>query len=355
MVNKDAFQKYLDAGISFTTITRARAEELVQELVKSGEFQSSDARAKVDELIERSRKGSEAFAAQVRQEVAHQLDAMGVTNLEDLSKQVAAFLSRTAEAGRAATADARSAAQKATKAAAKKAPGKKSAAKKSAAKKAPAKKAPAKKAPAKTTRRRRPGQEDRGEEGSGQEDCRQEGSGSRFRVGGLTRSARRRLDRALVERGLVETRAQAVALIERGAVLVSGSMADKAARLVAADEPIELSGPPPRFVGRGGEKLDAALDRFAIDAGGLRALDAGASTGGFTDCLLQAGASSVVAVDVGHGQLHQRLRSDPRVTNLERLDVRHLTTEAVGGLPGGPGDRRPVVHLGDPGRAGPGR
>ena len=136
-----------------------------------------------------------------------------------------------------------------------------------------------------------------------------------------------------MERGLVETRAQAVALIERGAVLVSGSMADKAARLVAADEPIELSGPPPRFVGRGGEKLDAALDRFAIDPGGLRALDAGASTGGFTDCLLQAGASSVVAVDVGHGQLHQRLRNDSRVTNLERLDVRHLTREVIGGSP----------------------
>jgi 23S rRNA (cytidine1920-2'-O)/16S rRNA (cytidine1409-2'-O)-methyltransferase len=136
-----------------------------------------------------------------------------------------------------------------------------------------------------------------------------------------------------VERGLVETRAQAVALIERGAVLVSGSIADKAARLVAVDEPIELSGPPPRFVGRGGEKLDAALDRFAIDPTALRALDAGASTGGFTDCLLQAGASSVVAVDVGHGQLHQRLRSDLRVTNLERQDIRHLTAEAIGGAP----------------------
>jgi len=114
---------------------------------------------------------------------------------------------------------------------------------------------------------------------------------------------------------------------------VAGTVADKAARLVAAAEPIELSGGPPRFVGRGGEKLDAALTRFAIDVRGARALDAGASTGGFTDCLLQAGASEVVAVDVGHGQLHERLRADGRVVNRERSDVRHLTLDSVGGVP----------------------
>jgi 23S rRNA (cytidine1920-2'-O)/16S rRNA (cytidine1409-2'-O)-methyltransferase len=102
---------------------------------------------------------------------------------------------------------------------------------------------------------------------------------------------------------------------------------------VAAAEPIELLGSRPRFVGRGGEKLDAALRRFGIDASGCRALDVGASTGGFTDCLLQAGASAVFAVDVGHGQLHQRLREDDRVTNLERLDVRDVTLATVGGVP----------------------
>jgi len=116
-------------------------------------------------------------------------------------------------------------------------------------------------------------------------------------------------------------------------VLVSGSVADKPARLVAAAEPIELRGPAPRFVSRGGEKLQAALDRFGVDVVGLRALDAGASTGGFTDCLLQAGATSVVAVDVGHGQLHHRLRGDPRVTGLERLDIREVTLATVGGEP----------------------
>ncbi len=114
---------------------------------------------------------------------------------------------------------------------------------------------------------------------------------------------------------------------------MGGSVADKPARLVAAGEPIELAGSPPPFVGRGGEKLHAALARFELEVDGLRALDAGASTGGFTDCLLQAGASSVIAVDVGRGQLHERLRADPRVVNCERLDVRDVTLATIGGSP----------------------
>jgi 23S rRNA (cytidine1920-2'-O)/16S rRNA (cytidine1409-2'-O)-methyltransferase len=97
--------------------------------------------------------------------------------------------------------------------------------------------------------------------------------------------------------------------------------------MVDAGEPVELVGPGPRFVSRGGEKLDAALDRFAIDVSGQVALDAGASTGGFTDCLLQRGAARVTAVDVGRGQLHERLRGDPRVTVLERTDIRAFRTE----------------------------
>lgn len=108
-------------------------------------------------------------------------------------------------------------------------------------------------------------------------------------------------------------------------MVVGGAPATKASRLVAPDEPVTVLGPPPRFVGRGGEKLAAALDRFAIDVAGALALDAGASTGGFTDCLLQAGAAQVIAVDVGRGQLHQRLRTDPRVDVRERTNVRHLT------------------------------
>ena len=124
-----------------------------------------------------------------------------------------------------------------------------------------------------------------------------------------------------------------MARIEQGQVLVSGTVADKPSRMVSPAEPIELLGPPPRFVSRGGEKLDAALQRFAIEVTGRRALDAGASTGGFTDCLLQAGAASVVAVDVGRGQLHPRLRSDPRVDCRERLDIRDVTLDTLGGSP----------------------
>ncbi len=151
MVNKDAFQRYLDAGIAFTTMTRARAEELVQELVQSGEFQSGDARAKVDELIERTRKSREALVSQVRREVVTQLDSMGITSVEELAKQVALLLSKTADAGKAATATAKKSAGKKTakKAPAKKAAAKKAAAKKSAGKKAAAKKAVSKKAVAK--------------------------------------------------------------------------------------------------------------------------------------------------------------------------------------------------------------
>ena len=140
MVDRDAFQRYIDAGVAFTNITRSKAEELVQELVRSGEFQSDDARAKVEELIERSRKGREALVIQVRREVSRQLEGMGITNVEDLAKQVSSLLTRTAEAGRAASAGMK-------KTPAKKASGKKAAAKKSPAKKASGKKAAAKKSP----------------------------------------------------------------------------------------------------------------------------------------------------------------------------------------------------------------
>jgi 23S rRNA (cytidine1920-2'-O)/16S rRNA (cytidine1409-2'-O)-methyltransferase len=134
-----------------------------------------------------------------------------------------------------------------------------------------------------------------------------------------------------VRRGLVPSREQAVAAVEAGRATVNGAVADKPARLVAAGDAIELRGDPPRFVSRGGQKLDAALDAFALDVTGLRCLDAGASTGGFTDCLLQRGAREVVAVDVGYGQLHERLRADPRVDVRERLNVRAIDAAAIGG------------------------
>jgi 23S rRNA (cytidine1920-2'-O)/16S rRNA (cytidine1409-2'-O)-methyltransferase len=120
-------------------------------------------------------------------------------------------------------------------------------------------------------------------------------------------------------------------LIDANRVTVNGAIAAKAAHLVAADDQLVVAGPPSRFVGRGGYKLDHALDVFGIDVTGRRALDAGASTGGFTDCLLQRGAGHVVALDVGHGQLHERLRADERVSNLERTNVRHIDADVIGG------------------------
>ena len=141
---------------------------------------------------------------------------------------------------------------------------------------------------------------------------------------------RRRLDLELVRRGLTDSRARAQEAIEAGLVLVSGTRADRAGRLVSPDEPVHLEAPAARYVSRGGEKLAAALDRFALDVSGCRALDAGASTGGFTDCLLQHGAAAVLAVDVGTGQLAWSLRNDPRVTVRERCNARYLTPGDVG-------------------------
>ncbi len=114
-------------------------------------------------------------------------------------------------------------------------------------------------------------------------------------------------------------------------MLVGGAPADKAARLVAAGEPIRVLGPPARYVGRGGDKLAGALDQFALDVRGARCVDAGASTGGFTDALLQAGAASVVAIDVGRNQLHERLRADPRVDSREQTDIRAVGSDDIGG------------------------
>jgi 23S rRNA (cytidine1920-2'-O)/16S rRNA (cytidine1409-2'-O)-methyltransferase len=144
---------------------------------------------------------------------------------------------------------------------------------------------------------------------------------------------RRRLDVELVRRGLVSSRSRAAAALDEGRVTVSGAPTRSAARQVDEREPIVVTGAPPRFVSRGGDKLDAALDRFAVDARGCRVLDAGASTGGFTDCLLQRGAAGVVAVDVGRGQLDWSLRQDARVQLLERTNLRELTPDRLDGGP----------------------
>jgi 23S rRNA (cytidine1920-2'-O)/16S rRNA (cytidine1409-2'-O)-methyltransferase len=135
-----------------------------------------------------------------------------------------------------------------------------------------------------------------------------------------------RLDAAVAERSGM-TRSQARSLIMEGRVSVDGVVATKAGQSVASDTRIDVA-KPRRFVSRGGEKLDFALDAFAIDVRGLETLDVGASTGGFTDCLLQRGAARVTAVDVGYGQLDWRLRNDPRVQVLERVNFRRLADDA---------------------------
>jgi 23S rRNA (cytidine1920-2'-O)/16S rRNA (cytidine1409-2'-O)-methyltransferase len=142
---------------------------------------------------------------------------------------------------------------------------------------------------------------------------------------------RRRLDAELVRRGLAPSRAAATDAVTAGLVLVGGAPAATPARRVAPDEPIVVQGPARRYVSRGGDKLAAALGRFPVTVAGRRALDAGASTGGFTDCLLQHGAAHVVAVDVGRGQLAWNLRTDARVTVLDRTNVRELEPDVIGG------------------------
>jgi 23S rRNA (cytidine1920-2'-O)/16S rRNA (cytidine1409-2'-O)-methyltransferase len=135
---------------------------------------------------------------------------------------------------------------------------------------------------------------------------------------------RRRLDAELVRRGLAGSRAEAEEAVRAGQVIVRGSPATKTTTLVGADEALSVRGPARPFVSRGGPKLAAALEAFAVDPSGRDCLDAGASTGGFTDCLLQRGARHIVAVDVGYGQLAWELRTDPRVTVLDRTNIREL-------------------------------
>ena len=144
--------------------------------------------------------------------------------------------------------------------------------------------------------------------------------------------ARRRLDLELVRRGLAPSRERAQADIAAGRVTVGGAPATKASRMVDASEAVLVHGPPPKFVSRAGAKLEGAIEQFSLQPiiEGARVLDAGASTGGFTDCVLQYGAAEVVAVDVGHNQLHEKLGADPRVKSLERTNLRTVDPSILG-------------------------
>lgn len=141
------------------------------------------------------------------------------------------------------------------------------------------------------------------------------------------KARKERLDVLVVERGLAESRAKAQALILAGQVVVDDQRVDKPGALVSTGAELRLKGEVLPYVSRGGLKLKGAIDRFALDVRGRVAADIGASTGGFTDCLLQEGALRVHAIDVGYGQLHEKLRKDPRVRSRERVNARYLSAE----------------------------
>jgi 23S rRNA (cytidine1920-2'-O)/16S rRNA (cytidine1409-2'-O)-methyltransferase len=144
---------------------------------------------------------------------------------------------------------------------------------------------------------------------------------------------KKRLDQILLERGLVESKSRAQALILSGSVEVDGRVVDKAGRRFPKDVKIRIRSEGLTYVSRGGLKLEAAIEHFGIDVSEKVALDVGASTGGFSDCLLKMGARRVYAVDVGYGQLHWRLRNDPRVVVMERVNARYLRPDMFEELP----------------------
>ena len=140
-----------------------------------------------------------------------------------------------------------------------------------------------------------------------------------------------RLDQLLVSRGLAPSRSRARDAIQRGTVRVNGALVTKPSQVVDLSAAVEVEDPAGRFVSRGALKLVAALDHFGLSPEGLDCLDVGASTGGFTQVLLERGAAHVTAIDVGHGQLHPALAADPRVTGMEGVNARHLTRDELGG------------------------
>lgn len=149
----------------------------------------------------------------------------------------------------------------------------------------------------------------------------------------MTKETKERLDKLVLDRGLAPSRERAKALIMAGQVVVDDHLADKAGLMVPLTAEIRLKGEPLPYVSRGGLKLAHGLDVFRMDVQGLCAMDVGASTGGFTDCLLQRGAKRVIAVDVGYGQLAWKLREDPRVLNLEKTNIRYLEPDTLPEIP----------------------
>ena len=306
MAQAPDLKRVLETGMHFTELRRSQARQLASDLVAQGQLARDQIGAAVDELVDMSRRRSEELRAVVSAEVQRQLSVIGLVtkrDLEELERRLSTRLSARKTAGTSA--------------------GSKPAAKKAAAKKAPAKKA-AKKSPVKKTAATRTVRKSVTRRVASKTTGKRPARASPLRV-------RRRLDVELVRRGLAPNAARAADAITAGRVIVSGTPATTAARQVDAAEPIIVQPEPAAdtFVSRGGTKLAGALDAFGVDVAGRRAVDVGASTGGFTDCLLQRGAAHVVAIDVGHGQLAWTLRNDPRVTVMERTNVRELEAGAI--------------------------
>ena len=311
MTGSPVLKRLLDAGMQFTEMSQKNAEKLVSDFVKAGQLRRKDAEKTVQRLVERGRATTEHVVCLIQAEVAKQLGKFA-ERLDDIEARVEDVASNVGLGSKASAAKA--AAQQATgpsgvaRVVTRKAPAKKAAVKK-AAKKAPAKKAPAKKKTAakKASVKKAPAKKS----------ARVEAPASGCRHGSPRAGAQH------VQKPRVRSRPTASWSTDRSPTSRHGS--------VDPGDAVVLHGPPARFVSRGGDKLDAALDAFGIDVVGCRVLDAGASTGGFTDCLLQRGAGHVVALDVGHGQLHPKIRGDQRVCVLERFHVRDLTVDAIGG------------------------
>ena len=339
----DLVKRLIDAGLSFTQMTQAKAEDIVKEMQEAGQLRMEEAQTTIQELIEAGRKNTEELARTVQREVSRQLQSFGIdlgdleARIDDLARRVGLVRPPVATTASATAAAA-----------------------------SPAKKSTAKKVDDEGRDEEDGGQEDHGQEDDGEEDGGQEVHGEevdgrprrrRARRGSQRPSGRRpgrpqrrrrpaaerprrgpvtvrrRLDVELVRRGLAPSRAVAHAAIAEHRVTVGGALAAKPSRLVRAvgsGRGDGAAGPFRRARWRQARRRGST--DFAIDVSGCRALDAGASTGGFTDCLLQRGAAQVVAVDVGHGQLHPAIRDDPRVVVRERCNVRHLGAGDVGGV-----------------------
>ena len=294
MTDSALLKRLLDAGMQFTEMSQKKAEKIVNDFVKAGEVRRKDAEKPVSISSSAAEPRPSTSSALIQAEVSKQLGRFA-DRLDDVEARVEEVAGNL---GLASKAPAKKAPAQAAgpsgvaKVAARKAPAKKAPAKKAAAKKAPAKKAPAKKAPAKkAAAKKAPAKKAAAKKALRSSSPCRGASGSTPRwcaVGWCSAGPRRR------------------ARSRPGWSWSTARSPTRPRRLVDPGDAVVLQGPPSRFVSRGGEKLDAALDAFGVDVTGLRVLDAGASTGGFTDCLLQRGAAHVVALDVGHGQLHPR-------------------------------------------------